>query len=78
MVPWNTAPPYHAGPGSIRTLSPWFLTNSGPNSDRVDIVLFAMSVSSSFAALTQFGSLVLTVIAVAPVTLLAGHSAAHM
>src|ERR1700710_1793343 len=68
IVPWNTAPPYHDGPGSISTLAPCCFTKSGPNSDSSDMVLLATMVSISFAALTQVASEVLTVMAVAPVT----------
>ena len=74
----NTAPPNHAGPGSIRTFPFSFLSNAVLNTLSFDIEPALISVSSSEAIRVQLGLVTFTVTARRPVIWLAWHWLAHM
>ena len=76
-MPWNSAPPYQAGPGIIRILSAWFLSKSELKTLLMDMDLFSISVSSSLAILVQSALVVFTETALGPVIWLAPHLLAH-
>ena len=76
--PWKSAPPYHAGPGSIRILPASFLSKSELNTLLVDMDLFLIKVSSSEAIRVHSGPVALTVTLFGPVIWLAPHLLAHM
>src|ERR1019366_7495631 len=46
---WNSAPEYHAGPGSIKTLPVYFLMKSAPKTLSCDMAPALIKVSSSVA-----------------------------
>src|SRR5450432_2805998 len=65
---WNSAPEYHTGPGSIKTLPVYFLMKSAPKTLSCEMEPDLIKVSSSVAIWTDFGSAAFALNPVVPVT----------